>query len=64
MASSANARLLKTTKFPPEFNQKVDLQKVNFQVIKKSVFPPFPSQPHTQVSSKKALLTLLRGTDG
>ncbi|PTB67141.1 PWI domain-containing protein [Trichoderma citrinoviride] len=35
MASAGDARLLKSTKFPPEFSQKVDMQKVNLQVIKK-----------------------------
>jgi hypothetical protein len=37
MASGVDARLLKSTKFPPEFSQKVDMQKVNLQVIKKLV---------------------------
>jgi serine/arginine repetitive matrix protein 1 len=32
-----DARLLKSTKFPPEFSQKVDMKKVNLQVMKKSV---------------------------
>ncbi|RDA83778.1 hypothetical protein CP532_5200 [Ophiocordyceps camponoti-leonardi (nom. inval.)] len=35
MASKMDARLLKSTKFPPEFNQKVDMEKVNLQVMKK-----------------------------
>lgn len=35
MASSVDAKLLRATKFPPEFNQKVDFQKVNLQVMKK-----------------------------
>ncbi|KAK4070335.1 hypothetical protein Trihar35433_4802 [Trichoderma harzianum] len=35
MASAGDARLMKSTKFPTEFNQKVDMQKVNLQVIKK-----------------------------
>ncbi|KND90106.1 Serine/arginine repetitive matrix protein 1 [Tolypocladium ophioglossoides CBS 100239] len=35
MASKVDARLLKSTKFPPEFNQKVDMTKVNLQVMKK-----------------------------
>ncbi|KAI0140946.1 hypothetical protein F4776DRAFT_613325 [Hypoxylon sp. NC0597] len=35
MASSVDAKLLRATKFPPEFNQKVDMQKVNLQVMKK-----------------------------
>lgn len=36
MATGVDAKLLKSTKFPPEFNQKVDMQKVNVQVMKKS----------------------------
>jgi hypothetical protein len=43
MASAGDARLLKSTKFPPEFSQKVDMQKVNLQVIKK--FVTGPSKP-------------------
>ncbi|KAG4441326.1 hypothetical protein IFR05_003189 [Cadophora sp. M221] len=35
MASSVDAKLLKSTKFPPEFNKKVDMQKVNAEVMKK-----------------------------
>jgi serine/arginine repetitive matrix protein 1 len=35
MASSVDAKLLKATKFPVEFNQKVDMQKVNVEVMKK-----------------------------
>ncbi|KAM0446899.1 hypothetical protein ACHAO4_009050 [Trichoderma viride] len=35
MASAGDARLMKSTKFPAEFSQKVDMQKVNLQVIKK-----------------------------
>jgi hypothetical protein len=37
MATGVDAKLLKTTKFPPEFNQKVDMTKVNLQVMKKYV---------------------------
>jgi hypothetical protein len=37
MATGVDAKLLKTTKFPPEFNQKVDMTKVNLQVMKKHV---------------------------
>jgi serine/arginine repetitive matrix protein 1 len=37
MASTVDMKLLKATKFPPEFNQKVDLQKVNLEVMKKYV---------------------------
>lgn len=35
MASGVDAKLLKSTKFPAEFNQKVDMQKVNVEVMKK-----------------------------
>ncbi|KAF4957595.1 hypothetical protein FSARC_11249, partial [Fusarium sarcochroum] len=35
MATGVDARLMKSTKFPPEFSQKVDMQKVNLQVMKK-----------------------------
>ena len=36
MATSVDAKLLKSTKFPLEFNQKVDMQKVNLEVMKRS----------------------------
>lgn len=35
MASTVDAKLLRQTKFPPEFNQKVDMKKVNIEVMKK-----------------------------
>jgi len=37
MATSVDAKLLKQTKFPAEFNQKVDMQKVNVEVMKISL---------------------------
>jgi hypothetical protein len=40
MATSVDAKLLKSTKFPPEFNQKVDMQKVNLEVMKRCVACP------------------------
>lgn len=40
MATGVDAKLLKSTKFPAEFSQKVDMTKVNLQVMKKSVFHP------------------------
>ena len=40
MATSVDAKLLKQTKFPPEFNQKVDMQKVNVEVMKKCAHSP------------------------
>lgn len=35
MAMSVDEKLLKATKFPPEFNQRVDIKKVNVEVMKK-----------------------------
>lgn len=35
MAMSVDAKLLKQTKFPAEFSQKVDMRKVNVEVMKK-----------------------------
>ncbi|GLI77194.1 hypothetical protein PoHVEF18_005480 [Penicillium ochrochloron] len=35
MATPVDAKLLKKTKFPPEFNQKVDMTKLNIEVMKK-----------------------------
>jgi hypothetical protein len=37
MAARVDAKLLKQTKFPSEFNQKVDMTKVNIEVMKKYV---------------------------
>ncbi|KAL8694054.1 MAG: hypothetical protein Q9218_001232 [Villophora microphyllina] len=37
MATNVDAKLLKQTKFPSEFNQKVDMRKVNVEVLKKSM---------------------------
>ena len=37
MAQTVDQKLLKRTKFPPEFSQKVDMEKVNVEVMKKSV---------------------------
>jgi serine/arginine repetitive matrix protein 1 len=34
LTTNVDQRLLRTTKFPPEFNAKVDLNKVNVQLIK------------------------------
>lgn len=45
MVTGVDAKLLKSTKFPPEFNQKVDMQKVNLQVMKKYAFRFFPPSP-------------------
>lgn len=42
MAAPVDAKLLKKTKFPPEFSRKVDMKKVNIEVMKKYVFPGFP----------------------
>lgn len=57
MASSVDAKLLKSTKFPPEFNQKVDMTKVNVEVMKKCAESP-PDQ------KDDPRLTVARGTDG
>ena len=35
MAASVDAKLLRKTKFPPEFSRKVDMTKVNIEVMKK-----------------------------
>ncbi|KAI9045610.1 PWI domain-containing protein [Aspergillus affinis] len=35
MATTVDAKLLKKTKFPPEFSRKVDMTKVNIEVMKK-----------------------------
>lgn len=40
MAMPVDAKLLRTTKFPPEFNQKVDMSKVKVEVIKKYLTLP------------------------
>jgi hypothetical protein len=37
MASSVDAKLLKSTKFPPEYSKKVDMEKVNLEVMKQCV---------------------------
>lgn len=34
LTTNVDQRLLRTTKFPPEFNVKVDMRKVNIQLIK------------------------------
>lgn len=39
MAAPVDAKLLRKTKFPPEFSRKVDMQKVNIEVMKKFVHP-------------------------
>ena len=35
MAATVDQKLLRQTKFPPEFNKKVDMKKVNLEVMKK-----------------------------
>jgi serine/arginine repetitive matrix protein 1 len=57
MATGVDAKLLKTTKFPPEFNQKVDMTKVNLQVMKKYVQTCFqssvqPLQPYPSSTTR------------
>lgn len=44
---SVDMKLLKQTKFPPEFNQKVDMKKVNLEVMKKCDDPTFLVTPIT-----------------
>jgi len=56
MATGVDAKLLKSTKFPPEFNQKVDMQKVNLQVMKTYAV-------HSSPASPEALLTVSRQVD-
>lgn len=34
MATGVDAKLLKSTKFPPEYSKKVDMEKVNLEVMK------------------------------
>jgi serine/arginine repetitive matrix protein 1 len=34
MATTVDEKLVRATKFPPEFNQKVDMKKVNIEVMK------------------------------
>jgi len=42
MASSVDSKLLKSTRFPSEFSQKVDMKKVNVEVMKKYRAPLLP----------------------
>jgi serine/arginine repetitive matrix protein 1 len=37
MAMQVDDKMLRNTKFPPEFSQKVDMKKVNLEVMKKYV---------------------------
>jgi hypothetical protein len=37
MSSSMEAKLLKTTRFPPEYSKKVNMGKVNLEVMKQFV---------------------------
>jgi serine/arginine repetitive matrix protein 1 len=45
MATTVDQKLLKATKFPPEFNQKVDMQKVNLEVMRKYVSSHYNHTP-------------------
>lgn len=57
--TSVDAKLLKSTKFPSEFNQKVDFQKVNLEVMKKYV------QTSLEIPDQgNGKLTLLCNVDG
>lgn len=35
MAATVDQKLLRQTKFPPEFSQKVDMKKINVEVMKR-----------------------------
>jgi serine/arginine repetitive matrix protein 1 len=50
MAASVDDKLLRATKFPPEFNQKVDMTKVNVEVMKRCVGRTFVCFGHTDGS--------------
>lgn len=52
MAAPVDAKLLKKTKFPPEFNRKVDMKKVNIEVMKKYAFPGFPKSRDLGANSR------------
>lgn len=52
MATGVDAKLLKSTKFPPEFSQKVDMTKVNLQVMKKYVQLLFHLAPHVNCETR------------
>jgi hypothetical protein len=56
MAAPVDAKLLKKTKFPPEFSRKVDMKKVNIEVMKKCAFP--------RISQDAAVAKLTFVTDG
>ncbi|KAL8947169.1 MAG: hypothetical protein Q9222_006521 [Ikaeria aurantiellina] len=52
MATNVDAKLLKQTKFPPEFNQKVDMKKVNVEVMKKLTRRKVLKRPSAEKSKK------------
>ncbi|KAL8937546.1 MAG: hypothetical protein Q9211_003631 [Gyalolechia sp. 1 TL-2023] len=52
MATNVDAKLLKQTKFPPEFSQKVDMKKVNVEVMKKLNLRELPRMPSVTKSKK------------
>jgi serine/arginine repetitive matrix protein 1 len=45
MAATVDQKLLKQTKFPPEFSKKVDMKKVNVEVMKKYACPHALASP-------------------
>jgi serine/arginine repetitive matrix protein 1 len=55
MDTGVDAKLLKSTKFPPQFNQKVDMNKVNNQVMKSSVIFDVEQLPQTMNFSNNIL---------
>jgi len=56
MATTVDQKILKATKFPPEFNQKVDMQKVNLEVMKKFV-------PQSPIPNLQSIAILRPETD-
>jgi serine/arginine repetitive matrix protein 1 len=43
MATTVDEKLVRATKFPPDFNQKVDMTKVNIEVMKTYASTHLPS---------------------
>lgn len=62
MATNVDMKLLKQTKFPPEFNQKVDMRKVNIEVMKK-YFYPTPALVHLATLLMEVILQVDRRQD-
>lgn len=58
MATPVDQKLLKSTKFPPEFSRKVDMTKVNIEVMKK-----YSRLPRILIATQ-SVNSLLSVTDG